>query len=105
MPDAALLGGGELGLFVLLVVLLDLLVGRLRVACHLLLYLLDGEGLADVVAQLLFRDVVLLQGLLVGFLVLSSCPEARACSPTCFLIFSSSWSISLSETVMLCSLA
>src|SRR5215217_965388 len=69
MADADLLGGGELGLFVLLVVLLDLLVRRLRVVRYLLLHLLDREVLADVLAQLLFGDVVLLEGLLVGLLV------------------------------------
>src|SRR5215213_2317519 len=78
VPHAALLGGRELGLFVLLVVLLDLLVGRLRVAGHLLLHLLDREVLADVVAQLLFGDVVLLQGLLVGLLVAQILPRRGA---------------------------
>src|SRR5215217_1810443 len=56
VADADLLGGGELGLFVLLVVLLDLLVRRLRVVRYLLLHLLDREVLADVLAQLLFGD-------------------------------------------------
>src|SRR5215213_11458764 len=75
VADADLLGGGELGLFVLLVVLLDLLVRGLRVLGYLLLHLLDREGLADVVAQLLFGDVVLLQGLLVGLLVAHVLPR------------------------------
>src|SRR5215207_2173232 len=69
VPDATLLGGRELGLFVLLVVILDLFVGRLCVAGHPLLYLLDREVLADVLAELFLRDVILLQSLLVGFLV------------------------------------
>src|SRR5918998_195339 len=69
VPDAPLLGGHELGLFVLLVVILDLFVGRLRVAGHPLLYFLDREVLADILAQLFLRNVVLLQGLLVGLLV------------------------------------
>src|SRR5688572_29460459 len=69
VPDAALLGGRELGLFVLLVVLLDSFVGRLCVASYPLLYLLDREVLADVLAELFLRDVVLLQGLLVSLLV------------------------------------
>src|SRR5918997_1576109 len=66
VPDTPLLGGRELGLFVILVIILDLFVGRLRVAGHPLLYFLDREVLADVLAQLFLRDVVLLQGLLVG---------------------------------------
>src|ERR671910_2502593 len=69
VPDAPLFGRHELGLFVLLVVILDLFVGRLRVAGHPLLYFLDREVLADVLAQLFLRNVVLLQGLLVGLLV------------------------------------
>ena len=69
VPDATLLGGRELGLFVLLVVILDLFVGGLCASGHPLLHLLDREVLADVLAELILRDVVLLQGLLVGFLV------------------------------------
>src|SRR5215212_9987029 len=85
VPHAALLGGRELGLFVLLVVLLDLLVGRLRVAGHLLLHLLDREVLADIVAQLLFGDVVLLQGLLVGLLVAQVLPRRAGLVADLFL--------------------
>src|SRR5215204_363739 len=66
MPYATLLGGRELGLFVLLVVILDLFVGGLCAAGHPFLYLLDREVLADILAELVLRDVVLLQGLLVG---------------------------------------
>src|SRR5215203_1161771 len=70
VPDATLRGGRELGLFVLLVVILDLFGGRLCVAGHPLLYLLDREEvLAEVLAELFLRGVVLLQGLLVGLLV------------------------------------
>src|SRR5215212_1385165 len=85
VPHTALLGGRELGLFVLLVVLLDLLIGRLRVAGHLLLHLLNGEVLADVVAQLLLRDVVLLQGLLVGLLVAQILPGSAGLVADLFL--------------------
>src|SRR5215208_2245071 len=75
VPDATLLGSRELGLFVLLVVILDLFVGRLCVAGHPLLHLLDREEVrADVLAELVLRDVVLLQGLLVGLLVAQVLP-------------------------------
>src|SRR5215213_4821875 len=85
VADADLLGGGELGLFVLLVVLLDLFVRGLRVLGYLLLHLLDREGLADVVAQLLFGDVVLLQGLLVGLLVAQVLPRGAGLLADLFL--------------------